>query len=89
MPFKLLDKGALEIFGPYALSNGLHFCSVRVSIIASGYIYHYAFFIILGVSCLLSLNFFLIDTVNFEFFFMQFAFFALFFTNFQFSSYNR
>lgn len=73
----------MEVFGPYAITAGVGFYSITISRLTSGYIYHYAFFIILGISCLLLLNIFSADTINFEFFFLQFFFFAIFFFNFK------
>lgn len=87
--FTLLDKGVLEVFGPYALSNAFARYSRKFSRITSGYIYHYAFFIILGVSSLFLLVFFIAESVSFEFFFMQFVFFLIFFINFDSSKFFK
>jgi hypothetical protein len=81
--FKLLDKGLLETFGPFAITNSFSYYSKRVSTMSSGYIFHYAFLLILGVAYFFILNFFFIDSVNFELIFVQFAFFAIFFLNFR------
>jgi len=81
--FKLIDKGLLEIFGPYAIVNAFSYYSLRVSSITSGYIFHYAFLLVLGVSFLFILNLFVLETINFEFFFVECFFFFLFLLNFE------
>ena len=81
--FKLLDKGVLEVFGPYAIADSFTAYSKKISGLTSGYIYQYAFLILMGVSCLLVLNFFFFDSINFELFFIQFFFFFFFFINFK------
>lgn len=65
--FKILDKGLLETFGPLGLSQSLLHLSQNAVKLTSGYIFHYAFLLVLGILSLLLLNFYLIDTINFEF----------------------
>ena len=81
--FKLIDKGLLETFGPFALTNALSFYSKRISGLTSGFIFHYAFLMLLGVAYLLILNFYVLDTVNFRLIFIQFFFFIFFILNFN------
>lgn len=45
--FKLIDKGILEIFGPYGMWNALSFISERFIRFQTGLVYHYAIFILL------------------------------------------
>ena len=86
--FKLLDKGLLEVFGPYALVEAFSYYSIRISGLTSGYIFHYSFLIILGVSSLFILNLFILETLNFEFFFVECFFFLIFLLNFKHNSAN-
>lgn len=81
--FKLLDKGLLEVFGPYALVNAFSYYSSRISSMTSGYIFHYSFLLVLGVSSLFILNLFIVETINFEFFFVECFFFLIFMLNFK------
>lgn len=81
--FKLLDKGLLEVLGPYALVNAFSYYSTRISSMTSGYIFHYSFLLVLGVSSLFILNLFIVETINFEFFFVECFFFLIFILNFK------
>jgi proton-translocating NADH-quinone oxidoreductase chain L len=81
--FKLLDKGLLELFGPYALMHGFSFFSSRIARLTSGYIFHYSFLIIFGAGFLLLLNFFIFETLNFEFWFVQIFLLLSFITTFE------
>lgn len=81
--FKLIDKGLLEIFGPYAVVNAFTYYSARISSLTSGYIFHYSFLIVLGISSLFILNLFIAETINFEFFFVECFFFFIFLVNFE------
>lgn len=83
--FKLLDKGLLETFGPYAIASNFNGWSIKLTAITSGYIFHYSFLIIFGLSLLLAANFFALDYVNLEFFFLQFCFVSIFVLNFKLS----
>lgn len=53
--FKALDKGIIEILGPYGISKVVRNLSDRISGLQTGYIYHYAFIMIIGVIVLVSL----------------------------------
>ena len=47
--FKILDKGFLEVFGPYGLSQIVKITSQNFSILQTGQITHYLFFSVLGL----------------------------------------
>jgi proton-translocating NADH-quinone oxidoreductase chain L len=48
--FKTLDKGMIEIFGPFGISESLQRLSLALSKIQSGYIYHYALSMLIGLT---------------------------------------
>lgn len=80
--FKLLDKGVLETFGPYAIANIFSEYSIKTASLTSGYIFHYAFFIVSGASFLLILS--LVDVLAADpgLLWLQIIFFFSFFVNF-------
>ena len=53
--FKALDKGILEAIGPSGIALSLPSFVSRLSFVQSGYIYHYAFVILLGCTLILTL----------------------------------
>ena len=52
--FKSIDKGVLEILGPFGITESIRRLLVHVREIQSGLIYHYAFMILLGLTFLLT-----------------------------------
>jgi NADH-ubiquinone oxidoreductase chain 5 len=52
--FKLFDRGFIELFGPYGLSTTVLKLTSKFSKFQTGYIYHYAFIVFIGVSFFLS-----------------------------------
>nr|YP_010722482.1 NADH dehydrogenase subunit 5 [Cuminum cyminum]WDV16676.1 NADH dehydrogenase subunit 5 [Cuminum cyminum] len=46
--FEALDKGAIEILGPYGISYTFRRLAERISKLQSGFVYHYAFAMLLG-----------------------------------------
>uniref|UniRef100_A0AAU7YU94 NADH-ubiquinone oxidoreductase chain 5 n=1 Tax=Pelargonium sp. FB-2021b TaxID=2898234 RepID=A0AAU7YU94_9ROSI len=52
--FKALDKGAIEILGPYGISYTFQRLSGRFSQLQSGFVYHYAFAMLLGLTLLVT-----------------------------------
>nr|AEN56118.1 NADH dehydrogenase subunit 5 [Cucumis melo subsp. melo] len=48
--FSALDKGAIEILGPYGISYTFRRLAERISQLQSGFVYHYAFAILLGLT---------------------------------------
>lgn len=53
--YKTLDKGIIEIVGPYGIINTVRRLSQLFSSLQTGYIHHYAFFMIVGVILIISL----------------------------------
>lgn len=53
--FKILDRGFIELFGPYGLSSSIIKFSNKLTRFQSGYIYHYIFVIFISVTLLLAL----------------------------------
>lgn len=86
--FKLLDKGLLETFGPHAILINFVSWSAKIASITSGYLFHYSFIIIFGLSLILFVNFFAVDYINFEFLFLQFCLVCVFVLKFKVSSHN-
>nr|YP_010437923.1 NADH dehydrogenase subunit 5 [Fragaria x ananassa]YP_010438049.1 NADH dehydrogenase subunit 5 [Fragaria pentaphylla]UTB64233.1 NADH dehydrogenase subunit 5 [Fragaria nilgerrensis]UTB64147.1 NADH dehydrogenase subunit 5 [Fragaria x ananassa]UTB64175.1 NADH dehydrogenase subunit 5 [Fragaria x ananassa]UTB64382.1 NADH dehydrogenase subunit 5 [Fragaria pentaphylla] len=48
--FEALDKGAIEILGPYGISYTFRRLAERISQLQSGFVYHYAFAMLLGLT---------------------------------------
>nr|WRW54237.1 NADH dehydrogenase subunit 5 [Trapa bicornis]WRW54279.1 NADH dehydrogenase subunit 5 [Trapa incisa] len=48
--FEALDKGAIEILGPYGISYTFRRLAGRISQLQSGFVYHYAFAMLLGLT---------------------------------------
>ncbi|MCL7036012.1 hypothetical protein MKW94_010119, partial [Papaver nudicaule] len=46
--FEALDKGVIEILGPYGISYTFRRLAERISQLQSGFVYHYAFAMLLG-----------------------------------------
>lgn len=53
--YKTLDKGIIEVLGPYGIIKSIKRLSNLFSSLQTGYIHHYAFFMIIGVTLLVSL----------------------------------
>lgn len=53
--FKAIDKGALELLGPTGISITIKDFSYQIIKIQSGFIYHYAFMMLIGLTFLLSI----------------------------------
>ena len=52
--FIVLDKGLIEIFGPYGLSKTVYKLSSQLSKTQTGLVYHYMFMMIIGMAWFLS-----------------------------------
>uniref|UniRef100_UPI0030FE526E NADH dehydrogenase subunit 5 n=1 Tax=Cyathodium cavernarum TaxID=351593 RepID=UPI0030FE526E len=48
--FKALDKGAIEILGPYGISYTIRKMAQQISKLQSGFVYHYAFVMLPGLT---------------------------------------
>jgi proton-translocating NADH-quinone oxidoreductase chain L len=53
--FKTLDKGIIEILGPYGIALTFQSLSQQMKKIQSGFIYHYAFTMLLGLTLLIAI----------------------------------
>ena len=58
IPFRLLDKGFIELIGPLGLTEKLNALSKIVSSFQTGLIYHYTFIILIGVITYINFIFF-------------------------------
>lgn len=68
IPFRLLDKGFIELIGPLGLIFKLNAISKKVSSFQTGLIYHYTFIILISVFTYINFIFF------FDFFYEYFTF---------------
>lgn len=50
--YKIIDRGIIEMLGPYGLSNMVSKQGTYLSRLQSGYVYHYAFLMLVGVTFL-------------------------------------
>ena len=53
--FRGMDKGVVEILGPYGIATSFTYMMKRISKFQTGYIYHYAFIMLIGIVCLLTM----------------------------------
>ena len=68
--YKVIDRGIFEILGPYGISIIFTRISILVSNLQTGYIYHYAFVFLIGITFLLGycqLYFIIIDIFKLSF----------------------
>jgi NADH-ubiquinone oxidoreductase chain 5 len=63
---KVLDKGSIELIGPYGLELGLVKLSKKISSLNTGVVTNYALYILIGFVCL-TLNFSLAHSLQIEF----------------------
>ena len=47
--YKAVDRGLIEMLGPYGISHSIYNTSLNISRMQSGYLYHYAFVMLFGV----------------------------------------
>ena len=55
MSFKTLDRGIIELIGPYGLTLTINKLIKKVNQIQTGYVYHYAFIMLIGLLLFLTL----------------------------------
>nr|BDN79761.1 NADH dehydrogenase subunit 5 [Ditrichum rhynchostegium] len=53
--FKVLDKGAIEILGPYGISYIFRKLAKQISKLQSGFVYHYAFVMLIGLTIFITI----------------------------------
>jgi len=54
--YKTVDRGIIEIFGPMGLSSIIEKKAFDISKLQSGYLYHYTFLMLLGLTILLGMR---------------------------------
>jgi NADH-ubiquinone oxidoreductase chain 5 len=54
--FKLIDKGVIEMLGPFGAAYVVQETSRRASVFQTGYLYHYTFVILMGSASVLLLS---------------------------------
>ena len=52
--FKMFDRGIIEVLGPYGIVTTLRSFTKKISDFQTGYIYHYAFILLIGITLLLT-----------------------------------
>jgi NADH-ubiquinone oxidoreductase chain 5 len=48
--YKQVDRGIVEMFGPFGVSHQIYFQGIKNSMFQTGFIYHYLFVMISGIS---------------------------------------
>jgi NADH-ubiquinone oxidoreductase chain 5 len=56
VPFKLIDKGVIEMLGPFGFSCLVQRVAQIISALQSGFLYHYTFFILGGTALIIILS---------------------------------
>jgi len=82
--FKTLDKGIIEILGPYGISQTVQSLSRQISKIQSGFVYHYALSMLIGLTlfiAIIGLWDFLSFWIDSRLFFIQFITFIFYHAN--------
>lgn len=49
--YQIIDRGVIELFGPFGVSNSISSFSKSMKFIQSGNVFHYLFFFLLALSC--------------------------------------
>jgi NADH-ubiquinone oxidoreductase chain 5 len=62
----MIDKGLIEMFGPYGLATIFSFLSQQFVLLQTGFIYNYSLLILISTLFLINILFFSI-TLNFNF----------------------
>ncbi len=80
--YKTIDRGIIEIFGPMGLSSAITKKALYISKLQTGYLYHYTFLILTGLTLILGVRqfwVFLGDFIDFKIFvlFLILSFFLL------------
>nr|YP_010394396.1 NADH dehydrogenase subunit 5 [Phytophthora lateralis]DAZ88404.1 TPA_asm: NADH dehydrogenase subunit 5 [Phytophthora lateralis]DAZ88837.1 TPA_asm: NADH dehydrogenase subunit 5 [Phytophthora lateralis] len=56
--YKMIDKGLIEMCGPYGLTNIFSFLSQQIILLQTGYIYHYSLLMLISTIFLINIIFF-------------------------------
>lgn len=71
--YKIIDKGLIELCGPYGLINIFSYLSQNIILIQTGYIYHYSLLIFMGCIFLINIIFLsFIFSINYNIIFLLF-----------------
>ena len=73
--YKIIDRGIIEIFGPMGLSSIISKKAFYIARLQTGYLYHYTFLILVGVTVILGVRQFWVFVGHF----IDFKIFVLFF----------
>ena len=76
--YKMIDKGLIELCGPFGLITIFSFLSKQISLIQTGYIYHYSLLILISIILLINIVFFsVMFSFNFTIIFILLLFFFI------------
>jgi NADH-ubiquinone oxidoreductase chain 5 len=76
--YKMIDKGLIEMFGPYGLSTIFSFLSQQFILLQTGYIFNYSLLILISTLFLINIVFAsLILNINFAIIFLLFLIFSI------------
>ena len=73
--YKIVDRGIIEVFGPMGLSSIISKKALSISKLQTGYLYHYTFLMLTGLTLILGIRQFWVVTggyVDFKIFFLFF-----------------
>jgi len=73
--YKTIDRGIIEVFGPMGLSSIIVKKAYNISKLQSGYLYHYTFLMLIGLTIMLGMRQFWVfagSNVDFKIFFLFF-----------------
>ena len=76
--YKIIDKGLIEMCGPYGFSVLFSFLSQQISLFQTGYIYHYSLFLLIGVIFLINFLFITLFSVHFNYIIVLILFFVFY-----------
>jgi len=86
--YKIIDRGIIEVFGPMGLSSIITKKASYISKLQTGYLYHYTFLMLSGLTLALGMRQFWVFTSDFADFRLFVLFFSLSFFFSQ-SPYNQ
>jgi len=76
--FLIIDRGVLEVLGPTGLSQLFVAAFYRISDFSTGYLYHYAFYMTVGLTFLFFFVVLFVLNCNFEYIFLFASLFIIF-----------
>jgi NADH-ubiquinone oxidoreductase chain 5 len=82
--FRLIDRGIIEIFGPYGIASTIRELTSKTSQIQTGFVYHYAFLMLIAVTIFIAFaalwNLFF-TWIDYRFYFIYFVMMLLYHTS--------